>query len=366
MTAYNDSYKVMSKFESDIKDLFDDAPFVIGIVHRQDLDGVGSGAMIEKVCERFNKRSIILYSNYDREDAERLYNQLSDAIKRYGIYKFLAIVSDISINEQAVDLYKKVFELIEASNGKLVFLDHHAFSERVVEILNRYADIYIIGDDPENTGATLTYREFARKLIGFDKALFKIYAIALATDLGLFTVKETESFDTLYKVISYANDIVGVENKDEADRILDKVKDLLKSGSSVNDNKELLEITERYKREEEKILNDIISKSIYIEKGRYKVAVATSLGKYDLDASVVCDTLKLKYPESNLRVYIKNAGQVRLRSNGDIDCARISKAFGGNGHIGAAGFVLKDIDKNNIDAINDLIDRIISIADKLN
>ncbi|MHA1695105.1 MAG: DHH family phosphoesterase [Candidatus Helarchaeota archaeon] len=299
---------------------------IIIITHREDLDGIGSAAILKRYYDQSGEYFFFFYYS--------LYSEFMKLISKAIVKDFdLLYITDIGFNESylpffrgTVDFHKKNnYESIRLKFKKIYWIDHHLINNE-----NRRFMESILGGFIHNAkndcASKLLYKYLKEKYGWIDSISEQISNFANAVDHNI----SLEISDMLQRVI----------NANQTNlRNLYKIMLYLSEGDFENDwiinqNKERLKVENiEIKRVLKNLINFEIN-GLKILIGISEIFTTGSLIKYlfnNLDADIYLTI---------------NGDQVSIRSH-SINVRNIATEFGGGGHKFRAGFVYKDIIKDN-------------------
>lgn len=262
---------------------------IIVIYHGKCPDGFG-GAWV--AWKKFGNKASYIPANHQEKQLEDLKNK--------EIY-FIDFVYEPA----------EVVKKLRKQNDKVVVIDHHKTTEKIVKL----ADDYVF--DNNHSGSVLAWRYFYPK-----KPVPRLLKQIEDFDLWKFKVPGTKATMVYLSVI---------ENNF---KIWNK---LVKKFESANDRKEIWKKGDCYLELESKLLKQLASERAYSVKiGRQKALAinAPPVFASNLGALLYGD----KWPVALVWSQKKNVVKVSLRSNGKVDVGKLAQKYGGGGHKAAASF----------------------------
>ncbi|MHA1270965.1 MAG: DHH family phosphoesterase [Candidatus Helarchaeota archaeon] len=299
---------------------------LIIISHKEDLDGIGSAAILKRYFEQVNN-----YFNYYYFS---LYNNFIDLLTKAIIKNFdIFYISDIGFNKSYLPFLEGThnfysdhdYSIIKSKIKRIIWIDHHLINQEDKVIMKSVLKDFI-HETNNICAARLVYNHLKNEFGWDDKIAEEICIYANAVDYNMIT----EVSDTIQRVINANQNNLGN---------LFKIVNYLSKGDFKNEwiqeqNKERLKIE---KIELDRVLNNLIKLRI----SDLKIIIAYS--------EIFTTGYLIKYLYNNLDadIYLTiNKNQVSIRSH-TINVREIAMEFNGGGHEFRAGFYYKDIIKNN-------------------
>ncbi len=307
---------------------------IYSISHSQDFDGVASSAVIIK---RFKiKKDNLFFINYNANDVDSASKYLKGRISN-GI----VIVTDISMNDYLVPKFKKLIKIIKDSKSKIIWLDHHPWSEYAIKELSPLFDFGIIGENRLYCAAEIAHVIFSKSLNSSSKDLA---ARAHITDFNI--KKSYRNEPNISFAINYFNF--------DRNCFMDNLRKIAQEASKDNYKATIIKkAADNYNKEFDINMNRVIDSIILKELNGYKVAFG--FGR-SFNSTQICANISDNI-KADLIVYLKTdtyTGTLR-RNCESINCSTIANALNGGGHEFAAGFPIPkkyDIQsKKGIDAM---------------
>ena len=295
---------------------------IIAISHREDLDGIGSAALLVK---KFNDKIDIILSNYKNYERE-----LKQVLKKD--YK-LIIIADLGFNEGL----EVIIQALINSKAKIIWFDHHHLPTKYKNTLKDHVEL--VRSEDETVTAELINAYYFED----DKITTQIANLAHLSDNKM----QDKTSDKLGLVIDGSQD---------SEEDLLKIVSLLLKGDFDNSwiNQRYEQLQELYKSDYDKIIERVEEHHV----GDIKILISWS----DLvTASRISQYFMMIYnPDIAIGIQAKTR-QVNIKSKKYI-IRQICRAFHGGGHDHRAGFIyFKDpIENNRIsrDLLDDIIEKI--------
>ena len=308
---------------------------IYSISHSQDFDGVASSAIIIKNFKI--KKENLFFINYNANDVESASRYLKGKISN-GI----VIVTDISMNDYLVSKFKKLIKIIKSSNSKIIWLDHHPWSEYAIKELSPLFDFGIIGENRLYCAAEIAHIIFSKNSNGSSKNLAER---AHVTDFNI--KKSYKNEPNISFAINYFNF--------DRNRFMDNLRTIANEASKNNYNAAIIKkAATNYNKEFDSNMNNVINNIILKDLKGHKIAFG--FGR-SFNSTQICANISNSV-KADLIVYLKtDAHTGTLRRNCDsINCSLIANALDGGGHEFAAGFPIpKKYNINSKNGVNAMI-----------
>ncbi|MGC8730622.1 MAG: DHH family phosphoesterase [Candidatus Micrarchaeia archaeon] len=318
------------------------------ISHLKDFDGIGSAA-IAKIAFG-NKLERTIFSDFGKNAAEELKGELEKDIPKNSIVMFV----DISMNEDAAEIYKELFKKLKESNNLIVWLDHHPIGPQAKRVLEDYAD-FAIGGEQKICGAEVLLKYIIEPNEQFinltNEKIGKINKIGEMAHISDFALRGTpydkELDEATYAIASYLDD----GDRTGMQEGLNKIAEIIAENVEEFDKDEfIVERSALYKKKQTELKEELKSNS-YLIGNKIKAIVGFNFSG-SLQTNDGCSFLlgldKAQKEGAKLAVYVKlKLGSVHLRSiDKAIDTSILAKKFGGNGHPPASAFPIPGEFKN--------------------
>ncbi len=271
----------------------------INILVHNDLDGTGCLYLLTKVYGEDNINFIkTSYRNFVKN-----FNRLAEDLEKNNREKL--IVCDLGLNKGAADKLE-----LEKVKGKLLWLDHHQWSEEDLKKIKEYGEI-VVDTNTCATGVVYNYFKDKTKFSEFDKEL-----VELICDFDLWKLKNPITWKLSLALMNY-----------DLERYR---KEKLNKGI-VFDN----ELEEIYKKNEkliEKLIKKYKKKGELFEKDGEKILISFDNRDNLLFITHVFEKMK---KDIDSLILIDENGKMSMRGKNNV--LKYAKMFGGGGHIKAAG-----------------------------
>ncbi len=121
--------------------------------HASDIDGVGSSALIK--AKYGIPASMLFFADYSKQSLGYVDSKLA------GIYKngIVLFITDLGVNDSLIAAYRKILLAVKKGGGKVVWFDHHPWSDRAVKELASLCDTAVIGENEKYCATEITYKE---------------------------------------------------------------------------------------------------------------------------------------------------------------------------------------------------------------
>jgi oligoribonuclease NrnB/cAMP/cGMP phosphodiesterase (DHH superfamily) len=293
---------------------------ILSITHRRDFDGVSSAAQL--ICKYGGAVKRVLFSNYDEET----FHATIETIKGMNLKDTNIIVSDLSAQDGRVEAVTALFKSLKADGNRIIWLDHHPWSDYALRRISKSVDFIIAGENSDYCASELVFR-----VLCSDNAVCKALSeFAHITDFNLKAhIKRDESaLKKISEVITYLD----TESKKSNLSMLRLAREV--SAGELN-GPECKKVHKEYKIDERKNLKAIKATVASISGSKYIIGVAFST---NMESNLACTKIS-ELTGSKIQVFVTTKdGSAHVRSFSGIDCSRLSRALGGNGHPQASGF----------------------------
>lgn len=295
---------------------------------RPDGDAIGSCFAMYLALKRMGKDVHVIMPSYSK-----MYNFLGELKYAKELVKEdkynLLICFDCS-DKKRLSITEDDFKKAE----KVIVFDHHKMSSVP-------SDLSYIDDESPAT-CELVYKFMKKNKIKIDSKIAGYIYMGIMTDTGSFNYTRTTSES--YRI---------------AAEMIDKGADFVKICKQINDTK-----TES----KAKLMSYTIDNMETYFDGRVRISIARTeilnkLGVDAEDAEGMTNYLRM-IEDTELAVYIRqisdNEYKASLRSEGRIDCSKLSSMFGGGGHVRAAGFDTTNMEEDKsklIQIVGDVLDK---------
>ena len=298
---------------------------IISITHEDDLDGIGSQAIVKRYLNIIegNKEIILNYAHYTN-----FLDKLTEILSAEKLPSKL-FITDIGFNKEFEELFPLLKNAKDGKDGKckVYWFDHHVVDDDMQAKLRDTIELYI--NDEIRCAAEIVKDYYLPE----DEIAQRIASLARDTDFG------TKKFLLANKLQS----IIAYNKGDDLDENKSRIVELLSEGTFENDwfEEQLKKLREWDEKQSELVFN------------RVKIVEIESLGKIAISHANIgggrtARLLQAKYPD--VKAYIgvdARFNDVILFSN-FINFREVARSFGGGGHLERAGFRSERIfSKNN-------------------
>jgi len=292
------------------------------IYHKNCLDGFSAYFILTKT-------GLILKHDYFVYPDQPSAKEIPPNVKGHNI-----IILDVAYKSDVLE------GIIEQAKS-VIHIDHHiTIRDDVMRLASKYKNKFISVYNEKESGASLTWKYFKKYLEGYNESIPKFVLYIKDNDIGEWKYKNTMPFITALNV--HYDLIPNYETLRSWDKLFDtsEIKKLIRKGTIYMkyENYLLDYNSKRYTLElfpSERIYKDFPDN--FTKPGQYKVAVINGsgcpsgslLGK-KIITDVDCDFCIMWTLHMDKKEYI-----LSFRSN-SVDVGKITKMFGGGGHIFAA------------------------------
>jgi len=331
----------------DIASLLDDKKVVV-VTHLKDIDGIASASIAMNVFGEM--LSSVVFSDYEVDaikEANRILNKLNPE-------NSVVIFADLNFNDNAIKLYEEAFRMLKANGNAIIWLDHHTIaSENVKELIEKYADYIIAGENKDYCGAELVAEHIAKPLGKYDKKVAKCAKMAHASDFALHDEEDEKRKELSYAIASY------LDTKDfqELQAGLLKIAEAVAEDPDNYDNDEFIKERAAFYKEKQKQLKEELGKNIHIIDVKGHTIVVGFNFSGSLQTNDGCDYLfsaaATSGRKADMALYVKvdrGTGHNRVADGSNINSVPLAQIFDGNGHPKASAFPIPE------DLLNELRD----------
>lgn len=125
---------------------------IISITHANDIDGIGSAALIKMKYGISSDR--IFFSDYSEENVSYVQKSVFKLLRKES--GTLVFLTDLSMNRILVKGYIKMIKEVKKRGGKVVWFDHHLWGEEEVRRVASLCDFAVVGENHKYCGAEIT------------------------------------------------------------------------------------------------------------------------------------------------------------------------------------------------------------------
>ncbi|MDE1854794.1 MAG: hypothetical protein KGH57_00530 [Candidatus Micrarchaeota archaeon] len=286
--------------------------------HIADIDGVGAASLV-RIRYKI-PLSNVFFTGHDYGEVVSAEAGLRRLYRR-GILLF---VTDLTPGDETAPIYEKIVGSVNRNGGKVIFLDHHPWSDKLIRRIAKKCLVAVFGENRQ-----MCATELVKKYTGLDTKFVREFAhIVHHADFYIQLAEKRHS----KLVDDYAMHLAGVNmSKSYAKRIggLRHVVAVISSGRF--EDKAISEGAERFR----KLNRDRIAKML---ESVYRVSNRIGIGfTKQVDSTEACMAIihKERLPMS----VVVNLDHMKgsIRSTGP-NITPLANAFGGGGHPHASGF----------------------------
>lgn len=296
---------------------------IFSVTHANDIDGVGSAALIK--MKYGIPSDNVFFTDYSKRGVEYVDGKIGEMAAKKGVS--LLFLTDLGMNDSLLEKYKEIIKKVKRGGGKVIWFDHHVWSEKELREVASLCDLAIVGENARYCGAEITYRNL--KIEG--KFAADLVSLVHYSD---FNLKPKEK--KVGKLIGiYAMSIMlynTLPTYEKRDRALRHMVDVL-SDSRFTDSRIIKDagaFDRLNKRRVRKMLGHL-----------YSAGGDASVGfSENLQSTWGCGAIMEK-TGCDLAIYVNiTNGTAHLRSR-RCDTTILSRDMGGGGHPHASGFPIK-------------------------
>jgi len=331
---------------------------VIVVTHLKDIDGISSAAIAMNVFGEM--LSSVVFSDFE-VDAIKGANQI---LNKLNPENSAVIFADLNFNDSAIELYEEAFRMLKANGNIIIWLDHHTIaSKNVKELIEKYADYIIAGENKDYCGAELVAEHMAKPLGKYGDKVAKLAKIAHTSDFALHDEDDEKRKELSYAIASY------LDTKDfqELQTSLLKIAEAVAKDPDNYDNDEFIKERAAFYKEKQKSLKEELGENIHIIDLKGHTIVVGFNFSGSLQTNDGCDYLfsaaAASGRKADMALYVKvdrGTGHIRVADASNINSVPLAQIFGGNGHPKASAFPIPE------DLLNELRDHKMKEAAKQN
>ncbi|MFP3215521.1 MAG: DHH family phosphoesterase [Candidatus Micrarchaeota archaeon] len=332
---------------ADMKGLLDNRNVIV-VTHLKDIDGIASAAIAMNV---FGERlSGVVFSDFE-VDAIKEANQI---LNKLNPKNSVVIFADLNFNDNAIELYEETFKMLKANGNIIIWLDHHTIaSNNVKELIEKYADYIIAGENKNYCGAELVAEHIAKPLGKYDEKVAKCAKMAHTSDFALHDEDDEKRKKLSYAIASY------LDTKDfqELQAGLLKIAKAVAKDPNNYDNDEFIKERATFYEEKQRSLKEELGKNAHVINLNGHTIVIGFNFSGSLQTNDGCNHLfslaAASGKKADMALYIKvdrGTGHIRVADNSNINSVPLAQIFGGNGHPKASAFTIPE------DLLNELRD----------
>ncbi len=292
----------------------------ISITHGNDIDGIGSAALIRMRVGISLDR--IFFTDYSREGVSRVrkaVESISEANGRTDLF-----ITDLGMNKTLLGEYAQIIRAARKGGGRVIWMDHHVWNDEALRKVAGLCDVAIVGENKRYCATEITYRNLGIKG-AFAREFVKLVHYS---DFNLRPRKEW-----MRKMIgTYAMSITGyntLKSQESKEKKLRHVVDVVSGGR----------FSDKRIESDAALFGRINRRKIAVMlKGLYEINEYASAGfSENIQSTQGCGAIMEK-TGCDIAVYVNVAkSTVHLRS-AKRDTTRLSSVLGGGGHPHASGF----------------------------
>jgi len=340
MAAPKTTYVISVSKVKDIASLLNDKNVVV-VTHLKDIDGISSAAIAMNVFGEM--LSSVVFSDFEVDaikEANGILNKLNPE-------NSVVIFADLNFNDNAIELYEEAFKMLKANRNIIIWLDHHTIaSKNVKELIEKYADYIIAGENKNYCGAELVAEHIAKPLGKYGDKVAKLAKMAHASDFALH-----DKDDEKRKKLSYAIASCYLYAKDfrEVQAGLLKIAKAVAKDPNNYDNDEFIKERATSYEEKQRPLKEELGKNVHVINLNGHTIVIGFNFSGSLQTNDGCNHLfslaAASGKKADMALYIKvdrGTGHIRVVDDSNINSVPLAQIFGGNGHPKASAFTIPE------------------------
>ncbi len=292
----------------------------ISITHANDIDGIGSAALIRMKLGIGLDR--IFFTDYSREGVARVRKAVESISEANGGTDLF--ITDLGMNKTLLGEYAQIIRAVRKGGGRAIWMDHHVWDDEALRKVASLCDVAIVGENTKYCATEITYRNlsiegaFARRFVRL-------------VHYSDFNLRPREAW--MRKMIGvYAMSITGyntLASRESRDRRLRHVVEVVSGGKFAD--RRIESDAALFERTNNRRIAAML-KRLY-EVNRYAYAGFSE----NIQSTQGCGAI-MKKTGCDIAVYVNVAkGTAHLRSI-KRDTSRLSSVLGGGGHPHASGF----------------------------
>lgn len=299
--------------------------------HESDLDGLYSAAI---GLLRY-PQAMTIFLGYGLENFQKLGNFIYSAT-HYSPERGLIIIADLGLNDDLIETCKKIFSDAVANGWKIMWVDHHPWSQQALEAVKPFVEI-VLDSSGNKCAADLMHETLLP-----DNALANKLA-SMAHTMDFFT--KDQYLTPITELIRYYQTF-----PDFYDRLSELAR---KSARGILWDVEMQNDYNGYVRLRDEAKDQVFATMQIRPVGKFKVAYVQS-SPY-LNSSLFSEEVFVK-TNADLVMFYSAKGKVSIRRNNDaISCRDIAANLpDGGGHAYAAGATFRSDPADTTAVISEL------------
>ena len=296
--------------------------------HESDLDGLYSAAI---GLMRY-PQALTVFLGYGAENFYKLGHFIHSAKNHYASEQGQIVIADLGLNDELIEICRQTFSDAVLKGWKIIWIDHHPWSQRAIETVNPFVDI-VLDASGKKCAAELMYDT----LLPGNTLAAKLASMAHTMD---FFTKD-QYLTPISELIRYYQTF-----PDFYSRLSGLAR---KSARGILWDVEMQDDYNNYERLRDKAKAEAFASMQVRQSGRFKVAYIQS-SPY-LQSSLFSEEIFSKTGADLVMLY-STKGKASIRRNNDaISCRDIAaNLLEGGGHDYAAGATFKS-DPSDITAV---------------
>ena len=314
---------------------------VVIISHDSDLDGIFSASI--GLIRYPQARTYFI--DYGAENFRKI-GKFIDSDHEFSDDKGLIIISDLGLNENVTDTCKSIFNEAKAKDWKIIWVDHHPWSQHSVDSIKPFAEI-VLDNSGRKCAAELMYETF-------------LPGHRIAANLA--SIAHTMDFFTKDQYLTPISELIRYyQNFDDLSMRLSNLA--LKSSLGILWDIEMQGEYNNYVLLREKAKEQVLSTMRVLNVKDLKVAFIHS-SPY-LQTSLFSEEV-FQRTHADVAMFYSKEGKVSIRRNTErISCKEIAEALPeGGGHKFAAGAIFHSNPTDDDAIITELKDAISKTIEK--
>lgn len=309
--------------------------------HDSDLDGIFSASI--GLIRYPQARTFFI--DYGAENFKKMANFINSD-HQFSDDKGLIIISDLGLNDNVTDICKRMFNEAKAKDWKIIWVDHHPWSQYSIDSIKPFAEI-VLDNSGLKCAAELMYETF-------------LPGHRIAANLA--SIAHTMDFFTKDQYLTPISELIRYyHNFDDLSTRLSNLA--LKSSLGILWDIEMQDEYNNYVLLRDKAKEKVLSAMHVLNVKDFKVAFIQS-SPY-LQTSLFSEEV-FERTQADLAMFYSGEGKVSIRRNTErISCKEIAEALPeGDGHKYAAGAIFHSNPTDDDAIITELKDAISKAIEK--
>ncbi|MCL4389297.1 MAG: hypothetical protein M1528_01045 [Candidatus Marsarchaeota archaeon] len=300
---------------------------IYNVTHARDLDGMASAALITRNY-KIPLENIIFFDYGDS------FSDITEEIAAKHPQKSVFVFSDVGVNRDLLGEYVKLLPRLAKRGNKVIWLDHHQWSNAEINRISRYCSLMVVGENRYYCGSDIVYKILCKK----DAESDKVAELAHTSDM--FLKPKSRAQMTMLKRYAFGLKYYNLKPRGRRDKLLREV--VLNLSQGIISNKPINQGYAKYRRifaNAQRRLDKSSRLLILSDNTRIALGFSNSL------QSTFAGIHLLKKFKADISAYINTGDRSSSSANcsmrsrkGGLDCLKIALKFNGGGHPQACAF----------------------------